>query len=146
MRKLTIVALIVALTVPAVAVAAVDKFTGKGIGHRGKRVDVSFKVRNNDRVFGFQAERVKFKCDNGGDFRADPPKFSRKVNIRRNREFRDKYTKKSGRRKLKGKVNGNLFGPRRRFNRADGDMKFISNFTRDDVRCVTNKIEWKARD
>jgi hypothetical protein len=151
------------MALPAVALAAVDKF--KGEGTEQPKTLVRFDVRGKDSIESFRAEQVRYHCDERKSFRANPPEFPRDIDVDSKGEFDDNYTltdeDNKVKIKFKGKVEGKLVhrkgvksdkkGDKNRksdkdeYNKAKGEMEFHARYKSDGDRCESRPIDWKAK-
>jgi hypothetical protein len=162
MKRATTAILITLLAVPAVALAAVDKF--KGGGTQDTRTTVKFDVvRAKDKVQHFQAEKVRYTCNKRDTFRANPPEFPRDIEADSKGNFDDDYSltdeDNNVKIKFKGKVDGKLLHVQRkkdgknrsddrskgRWNKAKGTMQFHARYKSDGDRCQSRTLDWKAK-
>lgn len=167
MKRLTVLATIAALLVPAAAFAALDTF--RGFGTDDDQVKVNFDLRGKSEIESFKAKKIRYKCNERDTFRANPPEFPSDIDVDSKGKFDDNYTltdKEEGLKiKFKGKTEGKLFevtksGDRRktnnkkdrrdrrdskeRYNRAKGTMEFHARYQEDGDRCESKSIDWKA--
>lgn len=165
MKRVTSTLLIAMLALPAIALAAVDKF--KGEGTEQPKTTVRFEVRAKDTIENFRTEQVRYHCDERKSFRANPPEFPRDIDVDRDGEFNDSYalTDEDNKVKIKfkGKVDGKLIDRKnakgaknddkdddrdRRsgdYNKAKGEMEFHARYKSDGDRCESRTIDWKAK-
>ena len=162
MKRVTSTLLIAMMALPAVALAAVDKF--KGEGTEQPKTIVRFEVRGKDTIESFRAEQVRYHCDERKSFRANPPEFPRDIDVDNDGEFDDSYSltdeDNKVKIKFKGKVEGRLVhrkgvksdkkGNRNRrsdkaeYNKAKGEMEFRARYKSDGDRCESRPVDWKA--
>ena len=167
MKRVTSTVLIAMMALPAVALAAVDKF--KGEGTEQPKTTVRFEVRAKDTIEDFRAEQVRYHCDERKSFRANPPEFPRDIDVDSDGEFDDSYalTDEDNKVKIKfkGKVDGKLVDRKnaksaknddndedndrdrksRHYNKAKGEMEFHARYKSDGDRCESRTIDWKAK-
>ncbi len=164
MKRVTSTLLIAMMALPAVALAAVDKF--KGEGTEQPKTIVRFEVRGKDTIESFRAEQVRYHCDERKSFRANPPEFPRDIDVDKGGEFDDSYSltdeDNKVKIKFKGKVEGKLVhrkgvkgdkddkddkdrkSDKDDYNKAKGEMEFSARYKSDGDRCESRPVDWKA--
>jgi hypothetical protein len=133
------------LLLPALALAANEKFKGSGTGN-DKRVDVLFDVQNEKRINGFTAKKLKLKCKGAKTLHSQPLYLYDKPRINSNDKFSGKSDKNIATFKVIAKVTGRLTKGAKtdRYKTAHGVMRFVVIYPDPSIHCETDRIKWEA--
>lgn len=139
--------IIALLVLPAVAVAANEKFKGSGTGN-DRRVDVVFDVHNENSIAGFTAKKLKLKCKGAKTIRRAQPLFLYDTpRINSSDKFSGRSNENVAGFKAIAKVTGRLTKGAKTglYKTAHGVMRFKIVYPPPSrVPCDSDRINWEA--